>query len=108
MVKRRQSGGAKARGSKKDPFVLPGSLTLAERQFPEPIPTKFEVVSAHHASTILQHDFPEEYADLVEVLSRFTVPYTQIIVGGGGKGEIAGGFDAQLYAKGWHKKNVSV
>lgn len=75
---------------------------------PQEVLSSFVVTSYRHASTILRHDFPLEYRELTDVMSRFTLPYTQIIVGGGGKGPIAVGFDDQLKIYGWKEKQIPV
>jgi hypothetical protein len=75
---------------------------------PDDVLENFQVASYRHASTILRHDFPDHYHEIVNVLSSFSIPYTQIIVGGGGKGPIAIGFDAQLKKSGWREKQIPV
>src|SRR5262249_24853175 len=54
--------------------------------WPEAVADKFDITSYRHASTILKYDFPAEYSNMVNVLTTFTLPYSQVVVGGGGKG----------------------
>lgn len=65
----------------------------------------YEVKEWRHATAILQHDFPQEYQDLMEVLTRLRVRKSWIAVGGGNKSELAKWLDRELASKGWAAKN---
>jgi hypothetical protein len=77
---------------------------VALNDFPDFIREHYEVHEWRHASAILQADFENEYADLCDVLTRFRLNQSQLMVGGGGKTDIAGWVDGQFYGKGWIEK----
>jgi hypothetical protein len=64
----------------------------------------FEVHEWRHATAILSEDFPLEFADICEVLTRFRLLKSQIIVGGKNKSKVAGWIDQELARKGWVEK----
>ena len=80
----------------------------ADTGLPADVVSKFEVVSYRHASTILKYDFPQEYSEFIQTLQSFTLRYSQVVIGGGGKGPIAVEFDTRLTAFGWGEKQISV
>lgn len=57
-----------------------------------------------HATAILKSDFPDEWANLVDVLTRFRLKKEWIEVGGGRKSKVAGWIDSELYQHGWAEK----
>ena len=77
---------------------------MALNDFPDFIREHYEIHEWRHASAILQADFPNEYADLCDVLTRFRLNRSQLMVGGGGKTDIAGWVDGQFYGKDWVEK----
>ncbi len=64
----------------------------------------YEAYEWRHASAILRSDFPDEWNDLVQVLTTFRVYRSQIVVGGGGKSKIAQALDKALSDRGWVEK----
>ena len=72
---------------------------------PEFIQQNYEVREWRHALAILRHDFPKEYADIVDVLTRFRLCKSWITVGGGRKSKVAEWIDHELALKGWKPKN---
>lgn len=68
---------------------------------PQYIRDNYEVHEWKHACAILRDDFPEEWNDLVEVLSNFLWYRSWIAIGGGSKSKVASAIDSALYAKGW-------
>jgi len=64
----------------------------------------YEVHEWKHACAILAGDFPDEFQDIVEVLSNFRLRREWIEVGGGRKTELAAWIDSQLSARGWAEK----
>jgi hypothetical protein len=67
---------------------------------------RFEVHEWRHATAILATDFPEEWADLCDVLPRFRLCKSFITKGGGNKSDISKWFDSHLNkAKGWIEKH---
>jgi hypothetical protein len=69
------------------------------------IQENYELHEWRHATAILQHDFPAEYADIIDVLSRLRLRNTWIGVGGGNKSELAKWIDRELGLRGWSPKN---
>ncbi len=78
---------------------------MRTREFPKFIRDHYEIHQWRHACAILRQDFPDEYADLIDVLTRFRLRKSHIAVGGGRKSEVAGWIDSELAAKGWVEKN---
>lgn len=72
--------------------------------FPQEIQDNFEIHEWRHASAILQSDFPNEYADICDVLSRFRLQKSWITKGGGRKSKISEWIDGEFYKKGWLEK----
>lgn len=64
----------------------------------------YELHEWRHATAILSADFPQEYADIVDVLTRFRMLRSYINTPGGRKSNLAGWLDAELTAKGWVEK----
>lgn len=65
----------------------------------------FEIYEWRHASAVLTTDFPKEWKDIRDVLSRFKLLKSQVVVGGGSKSKIAGWIDKELNRKGWSERN---
>jgi hypothetical protein len=65
---------------------------------------RYEYYDYHHALSILKHDFPEEWADISEVLSSFILCRSFIETGGGGKSKVSDSIDKQLYGRGWSER----
>lgn len=78
--------------------------TLSLENIPHDLREKFEIHEWRHASAILQHDFPDEWKDIVEVLSAFRLLKSEILAKGGRKTKVADRLDKPLYAKGWTEK----
>ncbi len=64
----------------------------------------YEVHEWKHASAILTQDFPQEWRDIVDVLSGFRLRRSWIAVGGKNKSDISKQIDSQLYARGWEER----
>jgi hypothetical protein len=71
---------------------------------PKYIQDNYEIHEWKHAITILKGDFPEEWKDIVKVLSGFKLNKSWIEVGGGRKSLVANWLDSQLTARGWVEK----
>ncbi len=78
---------------------------MALNDFPKFITESYEIHEWRHASAILQADFPAEYGDLCDVLSRFRLLKSAINVGGGRKSDVAGWIDSAFEAKGWRERH---
>ena len=71
---------------------------------------KYEVEETHHASSILHTDFPAEWADLLGLLTQFTLKRSHLVKGGGRKSDISADIDSFFYQRGWveHKFKIEV
>lgn len=70
-------------------------------KLPQSIQENYEIHEFRHAISILQHDFLEEYEDVIAVLEAFSLNRSDILTAGGRKSPIANKFDDFLYARGW-------
>ena len=68
----------------------------------------YQVELVSHAEAILTVDFPEALNELVEVLSRLTIPVELLIRGGGGETETTQGLRRALALVGWVKHNFEI
>lgn len=80
----------------------------SQKVFPSDFKEKYAMYDWGHASTILRHDFEEQFQDIVHILSEFKLYKSMITVGGGGKSQVAGLFDKPLYQKGWTEKQFAI
>lgn len=71
---------------------------------PTNITESYEVHEWRHATSILKQDFPQEFADIIHVLTRFKLRKSWITVGGGRKSEVSGWIDSELTQRGWIAK----
>lgn len=74
---------------------------------PAYVRANYEVHEWKHACSILKGDFPDEWDDIVTVLTDFRLQRSWIAVGGGSKSEVAGAIDAALYKRGWVEKQFN-
>jgi len=77
---------------------------MKKRGFPAFVSSHYEIREWRHAAAILREDFPKEYADLIDVLTRFRLRKSHIDVPGGRKSKVADWIDEELRAKGWVPK----
>lgn len=64
----------------------------------------YELHEWRHASSILRHDFPDEFRDICEVLTGFRVKHSHIATAGGRKSKVAEAIDSGFAARGWVEK----
>lgn len=67
----------------------------------------YEVHEWRHACAVLYQDFPEEWGDIIDVLSRFRLYRSQVSAPGKNKSQISGWIDEALSQKGWQEKQFS-
>ena len=72
---------------------------------PKLIREGYEVHEWRHATAILREDFPEEFDDVCDVLSRFRLLKSHIAIAGGRKSEVAEWIDHELSSKGWQERS---
>lgn len=80
-------------------------VVVALSDFPRFIRDSYELHEWRHASAILQADFPSEYEDICDVLQRFRLRKSALVVGGGRKSDVAGWIDAEFEAKAWKERH---
>lgn len=72
---------------------------------PQFIHNHYELVEVRHATAILQNDFPQEWNDVVDVLTGFRLRRSHILQGGGNKSPVASAIDSKFYERGWKEKS---
>jgi hypothetical protein len=74
---------------------------------PEFIRVNYDVHESNHASAVLMTDFPNEWKDIVEILTAFKLRRSQILRPGGAKSDITKGLDDGFFARGWKEMSVT-
>ena len=74
---------------------------------PQLILDNYEVREWKHACAILKNDFPNEWNDIVNLLSQFKLCKSWITVGGGRKSKVSESIDGYLYRNGWIEKEFA-
>jgi len=65
---------------------------------------KYEIHEWRHATAILAHEFPDEWADILDMLAGFRLCKSSITSGGGNKSSVSSSLDQFLYDRGWQEK----
>jgi len=69
----------------------------------------FQILTLHHAEAILKHDMPDAATELEKVLLDVEIPVEELILGGGGEGELTQRMRRTLAEKfGWKKHNFEI
>lgn len=71
---------------------------------PQKILDNFEIHEWRHATAIFERDFPNEWNDVCDVLSRFRLCKSYLTTPGGRKSQVSSWIDSELYAKSWIEK----
>lgn len=71
---------------------------------PQYIDQNYEAHEWKHATAILKTDFPQEWDQILTVLTGFKLRRSHIVVGGGGKTKVAGALDSAFTNLGWREK----
>jgi hypothetical protein len=74
---------------------------------PLDIREKYEVHIINHPLVILRYAYPNEWEDLLDLLSNFTLSRSDILANGGRKSLIANKLDGFLYDRGWKEKSFN-
>lgn len=75
---------------------------------PDFIRENYEIHDYKHATSVLYHDFRNEWKDVIEVLTAFRLRKSWIIVGGGRKSLVAEAIDSKLLQRGWVEKEFDI
>lgn len=78
---------------------------MALDALPQHIHENYEILEWNHATAILERDFPDEWQDLVDLLTNFRLRRSHIMVGGGSKSLVAQELDSFLYSREWIEKH---
>lgn len=71
---------------------------------PDFIREKYEVHEWKHACAILKEDFPDEWSDIISVLTDFRLYKSWITNPGGRKSKVSDFIDTYLYERNWEEK----
>ena len=71
---------------------------------PQHMRDNYEVYEWKHACAILKQDFPDEWTDVINVLTNFKLLRSSLIVAGGRKSKVSEAIDSRLYDLGWVEK----
>ncbi len=74
---------------------------------PQFIQDNYEIHEWKHACAILKEDFPNEWKDVVDVLTAFRLKRSHIVVGGGRKSKVSESIDNFLFARDWEEKDFA-
>lgn len=77
---------------------------MAIDALPQFIRDNYQHMEYNHATAILQSDFPNEWQDLIDVLTGFRLFRSAVLEPGKNKSPIAHALDGQLYERGWLEK----
>lgn len=69
--------------------------------FPQNIRDNYEIEEYRNGISILKNVYPNEWQDLIELLSQFVLRRSEILAPGGRKSTVADQLDSFLYARGW-------
>ena len=81
--------------------------SLIDRVFPSDVREKFEIYSYRGAATILAQNFPEQFAQVVDVLKEFEINTDMIRMPGGSKGLIAKYVDGLFAETDWQETRIT-
>jgi hypothetical protein len=79
---------------------------LVERKIPADLREKYEVHSYRSAATILSESFPEQFAELCEMLRAFEITTSIIRTAGGNESEVPKIVSSMLRPKGWNETAI--
>lgn len=72
---------------------------------PDFVSLNYDVTETHHATAILERDFPDEWQDILSVLQDFRLYRSDVQKRGGRKSPVAEAIDSRLYRLGWVEKS---
>jgi len=80
---------------------------MAKTDFSNFIRENYEIHEWRHAVAILKSDFPDEWADILQMLENFRLYKGWIEVGGGNRSNLAAWIDHTLGERGWIETNFT-
>lgn len=72
---------------------------------PQFVREHYQIHEWRHATAILSSDFPDEWKDILDVLTGFRLLKEDIAVGGGNKSKVAEKIDGAFYSRGWREQH---
>jgi hypothetical protein len=72
------------------------------------LPPGYSFGVTRYADLVLRDAFPARYAELMKVLTEYTISGDELVAGGGNRGQHTARFDAGLKAQGWGKKTITI
>lgn len=79
---------------------------MYKKIIPDHLQDKYEFHNYHHAAEVISCAFPEEWKDIVDVLSTFSIQTTDLSAAGGAETNIPRKVDSILYPRKW--RNVQI
>lgn len=80
---------------------------IAADLIPSAVSKSFEICNWRNAAQILVGSYPNEWNDILGVLSSFRLRQSDIVAGGGGKSNISTFFDTAFSTRGWKEREVT-
>ena len=80
---------------------------MATSLLPQFIRDNYEVHEWKHACAILKEDFPQEWQDILDLLTTFRLKKSWITNPGGSKSQVSASIDSFFYARGWEEKQFT-
>lgn len=80
---------------------------MATDLLPDFIRSHYDVHEWRHACAILKTDFPDEWADLVDILSNFRLHRDAITARGKNKSPVSAWIDHEFHLRGWREKKFN-
>ena len=72
---------------------------------PQDIRGRYEIHKWRHATAVLREDFPQEWADILAVLSEFQLRRSEVAVPGGQKSPVSNRIEGAFAVLGWREKS---
>ena len=78
-----------------------------EHLIPKKLINGYHVREWRNATGILETACPDEWAEIINILSKFRLLRSEIETAGGARSPISRGLDGAFYALGWEEKKFS-
>jgi hypothetical protein len=79
-------------------------VMMSINDIPQFVRDNYEIHEWRHASAVLYKDFPNEWDDIMSILTDFRLLRSHIIIPGGRKSLVADAIDVAFTARGWIEK----
>lgn len=73
---------------------------------PDEILRTYEIHNWRNAAQVLSGAYPDEWEDVIDVLSRFVLHKSDVVTAGGRKSRISEGLDSALKERGWNEREI--